>query len=52
MSKEIEENKYKVTIKRLVCYFNLFWNFMCTTKNNVKNKINLPPPSFHSFPNC
>ena len=25
---------------------------MCTVKNNDKNRMNLPPPSFHSFPNC
>ena len=37
-------------IKRLV-YFNLFWKFMCTLKNN-DNKMNLPPSSFHSFLNC
>ena len=24
---------------------------MCTDKNNDKNKINLPPPTFHSFRN-
>ena len=46
MTKAIEENNQKVTIKRLVCYFNLYWKYMCTVKNNDKNKTNLPlPPS-------
>ena len=52
MSKTIEENKQKVTIKKLVWYFNLYWKFMCTVKNNGKSKMNLPPPFFHSFLNC
>ena len=43
MSKAIEEKKQKVTIKRLVREFNLYCKFMCTDKNNDKNK-NLPPP--------
>ena len=25
---------------------------MCAVKNDDKNKINLPPPSFHSLFNC
>ena len=25
---------------------------MCADKNNDKNKMNLSPPSFHSFLNC
>ena len=31
-------------IKELVREFNLSWKFMCTDKNNVQNKTNLPPP--------
>ena len=30
--------------KRLLLEFNLYWKFMCTDKNNDKNKTNLPPP--------
>ena len=48
MSKALEENKRKVTIK----YFNFYWKFMCTGKNNDKKKMNLLPLSFHSFLNC
>ena len=44
MSKAIEENKQKVTIKRIVWKFNLFWKFIWTDKNNEKNKMNLPSP--------
>ena len=39
-------------IKRLAWYFSLYWKFMCTDKNNYKNKMNLPRPSFHSYFNC
>ena len=49
MSKAIEENKWKVTIKRLVWYFNLYWKFMFTVKNNDKSKMNLPLPSSTVF---
>ena len=42
MGKAVEEHKYKVMIKRLVWEFNLYWKFMCTDKNNDKNKN---PPS-------
>ena len=38
MSKAIEENKKQVTTK----YFNLYRKFMCTDKNNDKNKMKLP----------
>ena len=44
MSKAIEENKQKVTIKRIVWKFNLFWKFIWTDKNNEKNEMNLPSP--------
>ena len=40
MSKAIEENKLTVTIKRSLWEFNLFWKFICTDKNNEKNKTN------------
>ena len=52
MSEAIEKNKQKVTIKRLVREFNLYWKFLCTNKNNDKNKTNFSPPLFHSFLNC
>ena len=32
MSKATEENKQKVTIKRLVLELNLYWKFMCANK--------------------
>ena len=41
MNKAIEENKLTVTIKRLL-QFNLYLKFLCTDKNNDKNKTNLP----------
>ena len=44
MSKAIEENKQKVTIKRIVWKFKLFWKFIWTDKNNEKNEMNLPSP--------
>ena len=50
-SKALEENKQRVTIKRLVWYFNFYRKFMCTVKNN-NNKMNVPTSSFHSFLNC
>ena len=40
MSKTIEYNKQKTTIKRLVWEFNLYRKFICTDKNNDKNKTN------------
>ena len=43
MSKGISENKQKVEVKRLVREFNFYWKFVCTDKNNDKNKTNLPP---------
>ena len=48
MSKEIEENETKVTIKRPVWEFNLYWKFMCTDKYNDKNKANIAHLPFHS----
>ena len=38
MSKAIEENKKKVTVKILALEHNLYWKFMCTDKNYDKNK--------------
>ena len=32
--------------------FQFILEFMCTDKNNYKNKMNLPHPSFHSYLNC
>ena len=32
-------------VKRLVREFNFYWKFVCTDKNNDKNKTNLPPPA-------
>ena len=32
MSKAIEENKEKVTVKILALEHNLYWKFMCTDK--------------------
>ena len=29
--------------KKFLCEFNLYWKFMCTDKNNSKNKANFPP---------
>ena len=52
MSKAIEENNWKVTIKRLAWDFNLYWKFMCAYKNSDRNKVNWCPPPFHSFLNC
>ena len=52
MSKAIEQNQLKATIKRFVQYFNLYWKFMCAVKNDDKNKMNFSPPSFHSFLTC
>ena len=49
MSKAIEENKWRVMIKRPVWEFNLYWKFMRADKNNYKNKTNLPIPPFQSF---
>ena len=49
MSKAIDGNKPKAATKRLVWYFNLYWKFMCTVKNNDKNTMNLPLPSFTVF---
>ena len=48
MNKAREENKMRVMMKRLLCEFNLYWKFMCTDKNNDKNKKKLPhpPPTF------
>ena len=43
MSKAMEENKKKVTIKILVWEFNLHWKFMGTDKNNDKNKTKFTP---------
>ena len=40
ISKTIEYNKQKTTIKRLVWEFNLYRKFICTDKNNDKNKTN------------
>ena len=40
MSKTIEYNKQKTTIKRLAWEFNLYRKFICTDKNNDKNKTN------------
>ena len=37
LKQAIEENKQKVTIKRLVWEFNLYWKFMCADKNNDKS---------------
>ena len=37
MSEGMEENKQKVTIKRLACEFNLYWKFICRDRNNDKN---------------
>ena len=48
MGKAVEENKYKVKIKRLVWEFNLYWKFMCTDKNNDKNK-NSPSTAVYGF---
>ena len=48
MSKAIEENKLTVKIKRPLWEFNLYWKFMCRDRNDDKNKMNLPPPPFHS----
>ena len=42
MSKAIEENKLTITIERLPCEFSFHWKFMCTNRNNGKNKTNLP----------
>ena len=52
MSKAIEQNQLKATIKRFVQYFNLYWKFMCAVKNDDKNKMDFSPPSFHSFLTC
>ena len=56
ISKAIEEeNNQKVKIKRLVREFNLYWKFICTNKNNDKNKMNIHPSPFYpnySFLNC
>ena len=51
MSKAIEENKLKVTIKTLWWEFNLDWELICTDKNNHKNKTNflLPLPLQSQF---
>ena len=38
MSKAIEEIKFRVTIKKLLQELSLYWKFMCTDKNNDKNK--------------
>ena len=40
MSKAIED-KSTVPIKKLLGKFNLYWKFICTDKNNDKNKMNL-----------
>ena len=45
MSKSLEENKRKVTIK----YFNFYWKFMCTGKNNDKKKNELTPSLLPQF---
>ena len=45
MSKEIEENKLTVFIKRLLSEFSIYWKFMCTDKNNDKKKSKLNPSS-------
>ena len=45
ISKGISENKQKVVVKRLVQEFNFYWKFVCTDKNNDKNKTNLPAPA-------
>ena len=37
-----KKNKQKVMIKTIVLYFNLYWKFMCTDKNNDNNKMSLP----------
>ena len=55
MSKAIEENKQKFKLKRLAREFNLCWKFICTNKNNDKNKMNIHPSRFYpsySFLNC
>ena len=31
--------------------FQLYWKFMCSDKNNDKNKMNVSPHPFHSFLN-
>ena len=46
MSKTIEENKLAVTIKIFLWEFNLYCKFMCTDKNNDKDKTNLLPLPF------
>ena len=38
MNKAIEWNKMTVMIKRLLSEFSWYWKFMCTDKNNDKNK--------------
>ena len=40
ISKARYENKLTVTIKRLSWDSTLYWKFMCTDKNNEKNKTN------------
>ena len=41
MSKAIEEYNLTAVIKRLLWEFELYWEFMCTSENNDKNKTNL-----------
>ena len=48
MSKAIQGNKWKITMKKLVLEFSLYWKFVGRNKNNDKIKTNLPTPSFHS----
>ena len=45
MSKSLEENKSKVTIK----FFNFYWKFMCTGKNNDKKNNELTPSLLPQF---
>ena len=55
VSKAIEENVLTVTIKWLLLELNLYWEFMCTGKNNGSNKTDLLSSPFHSsysFLNC
>ena len=46
MSKSIESYD-----KKPVWYFDLYWKVLSTNKKNDNNKMNLSPPSFHSFLN-
>ena len=39
MGKAIEKKNFTLTLKTVLSEFNLYWKFMCTGKNNGKNKI-------------